>query len=523
MKKNTTYLIALGIIALFSSCGESIVNLEPKDKFTTDVALSTLEGLEGSVYGVYERARLFYESEVSSTYNCAQSDIVRQGSNIGDAKIGSQQSLLALLTFNAVFNGSNSLVQQIWDGCYIGLNRANLIISGIDNLQIDWTPEKTARKNQVLGEAYFFRAFYHYTLVMRWDNIVLADKVSNDPDAKITLVNKDAVLPLIVSDLTNAIELLKSASDIGFSSRISKGTARHLLSKAYLVQNEWAKAAEMAEAVINDGYYKLEPLDNIFSCQFQDNKEIILKWEFLHGDANHQSRTCQMWLPLYDRVNGVKRSFEQGGRPYARMHPSDYFWTLYEKNDLRLNAFNKTHWVYDVETESEGSIPAGEFVGDTVKAETMTEYANIGAIVITPTTKKYFEDGTFGRKIDDASGWKDVIHYRLAESYLIAAEANWRAGNEAKALNFINSIRRRAGVADFTSLDQEKLLAEQARELGHEGHRYDMLKRLGLLVERVKLYNPDAGPNIQDFHVRWPIPRNFVDMTKVSQNEGYSE
>lgn len=523
MKKIKTYIIALGVIALFSGCGESIVNLEPKDKFTTDVALSTLEGLEGSVYGVYERARNFYESEVTSTYNCVQTDLVKAGSNIGDAKIGSQQSLLSVFTFNSVFNGENSLVQQIWDGCYIGLNRANLIIEGIDNLQIDWTPDKIARKNQVLGEAYFFRAFYHYTLVTRWENIVLADKVSNDPDAKITLTPKENVYPLIISDLETAIQLLKSASEIGYSSRISKGTAHHLLSKALLVQQEWAKAAEHAEAVINDGYYKLEPLDDIFSCAHEDNKEIILKWEFPKGDASHQSRTCQMWLPLYDRVNGVKRSFEQGGRPYARMHASDYFWTLYEPNDLRLKAYNKTHWYYDVETEAEGSIPPGENIGDTVKAETMTEYANLGAIVITPTTKKYFEDGTFGRKVDDASGWKDIIHYRLAESYLIAAEANWRAGNESKALTFINTIRQRAGVADFTSLDQEKILAEQARELGHEGHRYEMLKRLGVLEERIKLYNVDASANMQPFHTRWPIPRNFVDMTKVPQNEGYSE
>lgn len=523
MKNSITYLIIIGVIALFSSCGDSIVNLEPKDKFTTDVALSTLDGLEGSVYGVYERAKNFYESEVTSTYSCIQDDLVKQGSNIGDAKINSQQSLLSVFTFNSIFNGDNALVKEIWDGCYIGLNRANLIIEGIDNLTIDWTPEKIAKKNQVLGEAYFFRAFYHYLLVTRWDNIVLADKVSNNPDAKITLSNKDVVLPLVVSDLETAISLLKTATEIGFTSRISKGTARHLLSKVYLVQKEWTKAAEMAEAVINDGYYKLEPLENIFSCAHQDNKEIILKWEFLHGDANHQNRSVQMWLPLYDRVNGVKRSFEQGGRPYARMHPSDYYWTLFEPNDLRLNAYHKRYWFYDTETENEGSIPEGEHVGDTVKASTLTEYAGIGAIVITPTTKKYFEDGSFGRKVDDASGWKDIIHYRLAEAYIVAAEANWRAGNEAKALTFINTIRKRAGVADFTSLDQEKILAEQARELGHEGHRYEMLKRLGLLEERIKLYNPDASANIQSFHVRWPIPRNFVDMTKVDQNEGYSE
>jgi hypothetical protein len=128
----------------------------------------------------------------------------------------------------------------------------------------------------------------------------------------------------------------------------------------------------------------------------------------------------------------------------------------------------------------------------------------------------------FGRQVDDASGWKDIINYRLAESYLIAAKQI--GGLEMnKGVDVYNTIRQRAGVAILPLLDQEKILAEQERELGQEGHRYERLKRLGILEERIKLYNVDASANMQPFHTRWPIPRNFVDMTKVPQNEGYSE
>ncbi|PKM48284.1 MAG: flagellar motor switch protein FliM [Firmicutes bacterium HGW-Firmicutes-6] len=94
---------------------------------------------------------------------------------------------------------------------------------------------------------------------------------------------------------------------------------------------------------------------------------------------------------------------------------------------------------------------------------------------------------------------------------------------EKRRLNIINEIRKRAGVAEFSSLTQDIILDEQARELGHEGHRWEMLKRMGILVERVKANNPNAGPNIQAYHTKFPLPRTFVDLTGVPQNEGYSE
>ena len=129
-----------------------------------------------------------------------------------------------------------------------------------------------------------------------------------------------------------------------------------------------------------------------------------------------------------------------------------------------------------------------------------------------------------GRTDADAEGFRNVIVYRYAQAFILGAEAHFRNGSTDRALELINTIRDRAfGDTNhrFTTLDEETILEENARELGHEGHRWYTLKRLGLLVERVREHNPDGGPNIQDFNVRWPIPQPFIDLAGVEQNPGY--
>ena len=175
--------------------------------------------------------------------------------------------------------------------------------------------EKTLLK----AEAYYFRAYFHMQLVERWDNIVLADHLFTDPDAKVTLAKPSDVYTLIVSDLQKAITLLPEASAITDNrGRATKGVARHLLSKAYMDMgsltsdaSDWPKAAAMADSVINDpAYVLLTDLTQIFIDENQDNSEIIFSWQFSKNDNSNVERCCQQMFPLYDRVVGVARTFE---------------------------------------------------------------------------------------------------------------------------------------------------------------------------------------------------------------------
>nr|WP_294874900.1 RagB/SusD family nutrient uptake outer membrane protein [uncultured Pedobacter sp.] len=129
---------------------------------------------------------------------------------------------------------------------------------------------------------------------------------------------------------------------------------------------------------------------------------------------------------------------------------------------------------------------------------------------------------------------RSVIVYRLADTYLMAAEAAYMGGGSAgDAINLINTIRRRAAfpnsnssIMDVTSIPSlDFILDERSRELCGELTRWLDLVRTKKLEERVKLYNNEAKGNIQPFHVLRPIPQSQIDATttgpKYPQNTGW--
>jgi len=549
MKKFKIYAIqAFILLALLPGCND-FIDLEPKDALSMDIALTSLENLEGAILSVYERGRFPYSSLDYSLYKLFYTDIIKPGTHIMDQRVWNEMCTLAN------FDATNDGIEALWDGYYAGLNRANTIIEKIDLVEYNReNPDAVRRRNTVLGEAYFFRAYFHLNLVEYWDNIVLADQVFDNPSQAYVLATKDDVYALIVSDLEQAIDLLPEASDLTNRGRVSKGAARHLLSLAYMDLENWTEAAAIAEDVISDPAYDFVALDQVFNELNQNNNEIIFSWQFIPGatDADGRNWTACQLIPLYDRVNGVARTFEQGGRPWSRNVPNDYYFSLFEEDDLRLEAWHKRYWIYDIDIPDDplpgdtiveaGDPPVRDTVmrtftidgvevekpfylfaviGDTVTEATLVDVAGLGILAIMPTTTKYWEYDGLGRTIDDAGGFKNVIQFRYAEAFLIAAEAYLQSGtNLARGQELFDELRARAGQAPI-DLTLDNLLDEQARELGFEGRRYPMLKRLGILLERVEAHNPELNANIMPFNIRWPLPKTFVDLTGVPQNEGY--
>ena len=119
--------------------------------------------------------------------------------------------------------------------------------------------------------------------------------------------------------------------------------------------------------------------------------------------------------------------------------------------------------------------------------------------------------------------------YRLAETYLISAEAHMRQGDTGTGLDRLNAVRERAGAAPLTQIDQEIVLEERARELFFEGQRWYTLKRMGVLVEYIRDHAANdnlvnfARERIEDKHVNWVIPETELDLLgpNYPQNEGY--
>jgi hypothetical protein len=149
-----------------------------------------------------------------------------------------------------------------------------------------------------------------------------------------------------------------------------------------------------------------------------------------------------------------------------------------------------------------------------------------------PGLSKHLDPGR--ADLTQFEGGRDYIAMRLADTYLLLAEAQFRQGKIAEATATINTVRRRAAwpgkeaAMEITPAQMtfEFLMEERARELTGEQTRWLDLKRWGNLIERVKLYNPQAAPNIKDFHVLRPIPQNQIDRAEggasaFPQNPGY--
>jgi hypothetical protein len=130
-------------------------------------------------------------------------------------------------------------------------------------------------------------------------------------------------------------------------------------------------------------------------------------------------------------------------------------------------------------------------------------------------------------------GQRDFILMRLADAYLLRAEARLQQNNTAGAAEDINVVRTRAArpgqeaAIQITPADVtlDFLLDERARELAGEGWRWWDLVRTGTLVDRTRMYNPFAAPNIQDYHTVRPIPQEQIDRTQggYPQNPGYPQ
>ncbi|CAN5382442.1 hypothetical protein BH20BAC1_BH20BAC1_04250 [soil metagenome] len=128
----------------------------------------------------------------------------------------------------------------------------------------------------------------------------------------------------------------------------------------------------------------------------------------------------------------------------------------------------------------------------------------------------------------DAGGhlYTDIYAIRLAETYLLRAEAYLDKRDKVAAAADINVLRDRAHATPVSpaDVDIDYILDERARELVVEEPRRLTLSRIGLLYDRVKKYNPVSAPTIQPFNNLLPIPQNTIDVNSgatFSQNPGY--
>ena len=527
MRYSKAYII-IALLLTAVGCNDSILDREEKDVVPATQVLNTLDGIEAILFQVYTSGRSVHQNPDISLYKQCGTDLARSGTNMADVP---ETGMRGMMTYSSGLAATSDLITDIWDAYYAAIARCNLVIQASENFIIN-DPSDEIKLTQFRGEALVMRAVMYLELVRRFENIPIAEPLpeGEPPRTEAPLAKSSDIYALIISDATEAAGLLPTRAETGTVGKPSKGLANMILAEAYLDLGDYTNAAAAAEAVISDASYSLQPLDVVFSLEGgkegnENNAELIFSWVFDPAVVDQSQYTSVHYTPLYDRLPGVARTMEQGGRPWSRFSPTDYYWSLFDEEDGRLPAWHKLNWYFD--DLSEDGIPAGfnPILGEPVSQEYLEAWCSNEreCRYLEPTTTKYWEDGTYGRTTAEGEGYRNIILYRYAQAFLLAAEAYVQSGQGDKAAEKLNALRERAyGNSDhnFATVDMETLIEEQARELGHEGHRWDFLKRLGLLQERATMYNIDAV-NMKPYNVRWPIPQTFIDLAGVQQNQGY--
>jgi len=544
--------IKIIILLIFTGYLSSCNNLLEEEMHSqlTDNFINTAAGLESAVVAAYQPLRQYYGNERGMTTTVFGTDIYTYGSD-GSFKFFND--------YSSQLDARNTYSQEIWNNFYIGINTCNAIIERGPTV----TDAPEATRNMRIGEAKFLRAHHYFILVQTYGPIHLSLQETTGVQTESSRSDIKEVYKVIVTDLEDAITKLPATT--GSYGRATKAAAEHLLARVLLTRaistaaetTDYERAATLAQNVIKNYNFSLLPdVFQVFAQDNEQNSEIIFAAQYINSpiyNGDGPNNASRFFLMEYDVQPGMKRDLPNG-TPWKRFRPTNYLLNQVYQNrehDVRYEKFFK-HVFY---ANNEASIPKVNgtpkyTVGDTAiwlpGVELPAAVINQKRYqVITPskyTPKLYpslrkFEDAL--RADNQANGVRDFPMMRLAETYLIAAEALMYSGNTAQAVQYINTLRQRSArvgkTPEETLLHQQAMtiteaelnidfiLEERARELVGEMFRWFDLVRTHKLVERVKLYNPEAAANIKETHILRPIPQDQIDRTTSNfpQNPGY--
>ncbi len=360
-------------------------------------------------------------------------------------------------------NNHDLISSSFWSAAYKYIYASNACIEGLEKSQ----SLTSSVKNSLIGEAKFIRAYCYFYLVNLFGDVPLITSTNYEVNATMPRVAISLIYNQIVSDLQDAQNLLTPAYPTAERVRPNKWTATALLARTYLYMEQWANAAQQASLVINSGIYSLSAnLENAF---LKNCNETIFQIQPGSGTINTYEGNAiipatNTAMPTYLLTHTLLNSFEPGD--------------MRKTNWVKSRTFNGQTYYYPYKYKVQMS-------------STLTEY---------------------------------YLYLRLAEQYLIRAEARSQLNDIVGAQADVNIIRNRAGLANTSATDKNSLLLavehERQVELFAEwGHRWFDLKRTNRANTILSALNPSTW---QATDALWPIPISQITLnTALTQNPGY--
>ncbi len=395
MKK---YIVLL-LTGILSSCNQSILDVNPTDRFTEQTFWQTEEHAVAGLNAVY-----------NSLLNAS----LHGGSFMGDIE-GATPNLYVYQSATGniargIHDASNTaLINNRWDQAYTGIGRANTLLARIGDIKM-----ADANKKRYAAEAKFLRGLFYFNLWSAYGGVPVILDAPKAEQGTLPRNTADEVLNQIVKDLNEAAADLPKTFSGADKGRATSGAALALKARTLLYAGKWAEAAAAAKAVMDAKTYTLFPdFRGLFMQENEGNAEVIFDVqyknpEYTHGnDINYDQ--FNSFAPTLDLVNDF---YMIDGKPISTSPLYDPA-NPYKNRDPRLNATIMT--------------VGSQFKGKTVVAST---YPQTGFGLKKGTTYKDNEPAPAG-KVDNISDLNNIV-LRYGEVLLNYAEAqNEAAGPDA--------------------------------------------------------------------------------------------
>lgn len=527
MKRTITISSIVGIIFLFGSCSNELLETVPTDRISTEIFWKTEKDATYAANSVYR----FLDGVALVDYD-GLTDILH--SNIPFYDNGTME--------RGDFNSNTPKVYNQWVEWYKGIRAANYYLENVDKVETT----NTVLINQLKSEVRIIRAYIYIRLVMLWGDVPLVTNTITtiSEGQKVTRNSTSEIWTFINKELDEcAILLPESQSEKG---RITKGAAIALKARALLYQSKWADAAAAAKMVIDMNKYSLYPkYEDLFGYSAENNAEIILDKQFIKDIYNNNAF---QYLGPYSQKNAS-----------CTFVPTKKIVDSYQMtNGLNINDPNSG---YDINNPYEGrdprlkfsifvkgsKLPDGKTYDPTPGSKTLDEVGSTYlATVLGYNVRKYVNNEDYA---NISNCGINIILIRYAEILLTYAEAkiesNQIDGSVYDAINQVRNGRNDVKMPSIpTGLTQSELRNiirhERMIELAFEGHRLFDIRRWRIaenvipgFVEGMTYKNANGvfeTIKLEGYlkvfdsakHYLWPIPKKEIDLnSNLQQNPNW--
>lgn len=425
---------------------------------------------------------------------------------------------------------------------YLTVNRANVFLSQIDNVEMD-----AEKKEALRSEAYFLRGLSYFLLASNFGDVPLRT-VSASESSDETMMSsapEEEVWNQVIDDFKKASENLpvdRSSDELG---RATKGAAKAYLGKTYVYTEQYELAEKELSDLMNSpfSYDLVDNFEDNFKEHTEFNQESV--FEFNYDGAYGGDGT---WSGEGGTQGGIIANFAgpQGTGGWFKWMPSESVVKSFieeERPSGQNTRFDKRMytsflWKHsDYETQKADEVWYGNMsfdelweAAETKRVRGEPDFPKIngkqGRFLIKKFTNFYTNEPDANSMYDAKNRNNNLRIMRFAEVLLLHAEAAAMTGKNGDAATSLKRIRDRAGLADKNWAGTEELMAEirhqNELEFFFEGHRFFDLKRWfdydqmkNILIEN----NAQGAQNFQPKHYYLPIPQSEIDTnTELEQH-----